>query len=448
MIVPRTRLLFWTGAIALPFALIAVLEPAALNLAFAAIAGLAVVTVIDAALSFGRLRGIGFELPEVVRLTKDRKGDVSIVINNESSREQALRVGLAFPREILSERPDLQTIVPAGAAAARLAWPITPVRRGNYLLDRVYVEGVSPLGFWGIRGSRAVHSELHVYPNLMSERRRLAAIFLNRGAFGIHAQRQVGQGREFEKLREYIPGDSFEDVHWKATAKRGKPITKMYQLERTQEVYIIIDSSRLSARTVRMSTNGAEGDVSYLERFITASLILGMVAERQGDLFGLVTFGDKIHNFVRAKTGQSHFNACRDALYTLEPQTVNPDFDELFTFLRLRLRRRAMLLFLTNLDDTVLKESFVKNIEMVRRQHLCLAGMMTPPGVRPLFTDPNIEKPGDVYQHLSGHLMWHDLREVERVLQRMGVGFFLLDNERMCAEIVTQYTNVKQRQLI
>lgn len=434
--------------VALPFALIAVVVPAALNVAFAAIAALAVLTLVDAALSIGRLRGIAFDLPDVVRLTKDREGEVPVVIRNDTTREHRLRIGLAFPREIVTERLDLQTVAPAGAAAARLVWPITPVRRGNYVLDRVYVEGVSPLGFWGIRGTRAVRSELHVYPNLMSERRRLAAIFLNRGAFGIHAQRQVGQGREFEKLREYIPGDSFEDVHWKATAKRGRPITKMYQLERTQEVYIVIDSSRLSARTVRMATNGAEGEVSYLERFITASLILGMAAERQGDLFGLVTFGDKIHNFVRAKTGQAHFNACRDALYTLEPQTVNPDFDELFTFLRLRLRRRAMLLFLTNLDDSVLKENFVKNIEMVRRQHLCLVGMMTPPGVRPLFTDPNVEKTSDIYQQLSGHLMWHDLREVERVLKRMGVGFFLLDNERMCAEIVTQYTNVKQRQLI
>ena len=137
-----------------------------------------------------------------------------------------------------------------------------------------------------------------------------------------------------------------------------------------------------------------------------------------------------------------------DALYTLEAQTVNPDFDELFTFLRLRLRRRAMLLFLTNLDDAVLKESFCRNIEMVRKQHLCLVGMMTPPGVRPLFSNDAIEKGDDVYQKLAGHMMWHDMREVERVLQRMGVGFFMMDNERMCAEIVSQYTNIKQRQLI
>jgi len=448
VIVPRTRLLFWTAAIVLPFAVLAVFEASALYLAFAAIGGLVVVALIDAALSIGRLHGIGLALPEIVRLTKDREGMVPITITNETNRSHALRLGIAFPREIVSDRPDLLTIAPAGALAAQTQWPIVPHKRGLFTIERLYVEGASPLGLWGVRATRPVQSELRVYPNLFGERKRLAAIFLNRGALGVHAQRQVGQGREFEKLREYIPGDSYEDVHWKGTAKRGRPITKTYQLERTQEVYVIVDGSRLSARAVRMQTNGVEGDVSYLERFITASLILGMVAERQGDLFGLVSFTDRVRGFVRAKTGQAHFNACRDMLYTLQPEIVNPDFDELFSFLRLRLRRRALLLFLTNLDDTVLKESFLRNIELVRRQHVCLTGMMTPPGVRPLFTHAGVERDEEVYGHLAGHMMWHDLKEVERALKRMGVGFFLMDNERMCAEIVTQYTNVKQRQLI
>ncbi len=79
--------------------------------------------------------------------------------------------------------------------------------------------------------------------------------------------------------------------------------------------------------------------------------MLGLAAERQGDLFGLLTFTDKVEKFVRAKNGKAHYNACRDALYTLEPKIVTPDFDELCAFIRLRLRRRALLVFLTALDD-------------------------------------------------------------------------------------------------
>ena len=188
-----------------------------------------------------------------------------------------------------------------------------------------FVEGTSPLGFWAARKIVPVQSEIRVYPNLLNDRKNLAALFLNRGVFGLHAQRQIGKGRDFEKLREYIPGDGYDEIHWKATARRGKPITKVFQIEKTQEVYVVVDASRLSARTTT-ETAGAD---SALERFVTAALVLGLAAEQQGDLFGLLTFTDKVEKFVRAKNGESHYNACRDALYTLQPKIVTPDFDEL-----------------------------------------------------------------------------------------------------------------------
>src|SRR5262249_57242960 len=119
-----------------------------------------------------------------------------------------------------------------------------------------------------------VQAEVRVYPNLIAERKKLAALFLNRGPLGLHARRQVGKGRDFEKLREYVPGDSFDEIHWKATARRAKPITKVFQIERTQEVYVVLDASRLSSRNTKSGT-------SILERQITAALILGLATEQQ-----------------------------------------------------------------------------------------------------------------------------------------------------------------------
>jgi len=176
--------------------------------------------------------------------------------------------------------------------------------------------------------------------------------------------------------------------------------------------------------------------------------VLGLAAEQQGDLFGLLTFSDKVEKFVRAKNGHAHYSACRDALYTLQPKIVTPDFDELCAFIRLRLRRRALLVFLTALDDPALAESFVRNIELIRRQHIVLVNMVQPPGVNPLFDSPNVAEVDDLYRHLGGHLQWQKLRELQKVLQRRGVRFSLLDNERLSAEIVAQYMDVKQRQLL
>ncbi len=465
---PRTRLLTWFAMLALPFATLAVALPE-YALVSGGVAGLFVLlTIVDALLGFGGLDGLTIELPKIVRLSNDRPGELDLQIVNAPQREREVRLGLAWPRELASPHADLATLLPAKAERSRLVWPFTPLKRGNYVLDRCYLEGVSPLGLWALRTSQPVHCEIRVYPNLLSERKSVAALFLNRGLFGIHAQRQVGKGRDFEKLREYVPGDDYGEIHWKATAKRGKPVTKVFQIERTQEVYVIVDASRLSAREASvqssvisnqsanhessggagLNTEHSKPKTSILERYLTAALVLGMAAERQGDLFGLLTFSDRVQSFVRAKNGKGHYAQCRDALYTLQPQLVSPDFDELAAFIRVRLRRRALLVFLTALDDPLLAEQFSRNVELLSRQHLVLVNMMQPPGARPLFASPNVASLDDVYQRLGGHLLWHNLRELEKTFQHRGVQFALLDNERLSAQLVTQYLTVKRRQLI
>ena len=477
MIVPQSRLLLWVSVAVLPFAAIAAVVPEATVLAGLIIAVVVVLALLDAALAQGVLEDISIELPAIVRLSKDREGAIDVHIKNKKQQAKRLRLGLPLPREIASPDEDLWTVLPAGSERSRLAWPCTPLKRGNYPLVSCHLEATSPWGLWAVRARRSVRTEVRVYPNLFTERKSVAALFLNRGNFGAHALRQVGQGRDFEKLRDYVHGDSYDEIHWKATAKRGRPVTKVFQIERTQEVYVIIDTSRLSARIQRqtvessvvsrpwsvarsgarvqpttdngqLTTDKITSETTVLERFIAAALVLGLAAEQQGDLFGLLTFSDKVQTIVRAKNGKAHYAACRDALYTLQPQVVTPDFEELGSVIRLRLRRRALLVFLTSLDDPVLAESFVRNLDLICRQHLILVNMLQPPGVRPLFSDGIVASLDEVYKHLGGHLLWQKLCELERVLQRRGVRFSLLDNERLSAQLVTQYLNVKQRQLI
>jgi uncharacterized protein (DUF58 family) len=448
MIVPRSRLLFWVAAVVLPFTLLMAIEPGATAVSAGVVLLLFAAAMVDLFGARTALAGIRIELPDVTRMAKNREGRLDVLIQNDSRNPRRLRLALGLPPEIPAAAEEVDVVLPGETEWSRLPWPCTPARRGRYRIDAAYVEGVSPFGFWAARKTLRVQSEIRVYPNLLTERKNLAALFLNRGAFGSHAQRQVGKGRDFEKLREYVPGDSFDEIHWKATAKRGKPITKVFQIERTQEIYVIVDASRLSARApgAELEAQNSQPETSILERFITAALVLGLAAEQQGDLFGVLTFADRVGTFVRAKNGQAHYNACRDALYTLQPQVVTPDYDELCTFIRTRLRRRALLLFLTSLDDPALAESFVRNMELLHRQHLVVVNMIRPPGVEPLFSRPDAAGADDLYNRLGGHLRWQKLRELEKVLQRRGVHFSLLQNERLSAELVSQYLGVKQRQ--
>jgi len=462
MIVPHTRLLVWVALVVVPFALLGALEPRAGWICLSAISGLMALAIVDAFRALRNSRGFQVALPSTVRMSRDRPAQIEVRLRNPSPTAREVRLALVLPREIDSPTEDARIILPAGSEWSRVQWPCVPRHRGSYTVSSACLETPSALGFWAARTAIQTASEVRVYPNLANERKNLAALFLKRGLFGLQAQRQVGKGREFEKLREYAPGDGFDEIHWKATARRGHPITKVFQIERTQEVYVILDISRLSARNVNPATpqrdTGQETEVgqeetlnqgtSTLERFITAALVLGLAAEQQGDLFGLLTFSDRIDRFLRARNGKSHFSACRDALYTLQPRIVSPDYEELSTFIRLRLRRRALLVFLTSLDDPVLARSFVRSLSLVCRQHLVLVNMIQPPGVEPVFSSPDVSSIDDLYQHLAGHLRWQKLRTLEKVLQRRGVQFSLLENERLSANLVSRYLRVKRRQLL
>jgi uncharacterized protein (DUF58 family) len=455
MIVPTSRLLIFYAVAIPPLTLLLVLGDEAVVPVMGAALIFLLIALLDAAYAPARLRGIGVSLPGTFRMTRDRQSSLELSLTNTHMHAGTLRLGIPFPREISSLQEELLIYLPKGAEALRLLWPCASSKRGQFHINKCHLETKSLLGFWAFRDIREVSCEIRVYPNLTGERDRLAALFLNRGGYGVHARRQHGKGREFEKLREYIPGDGFDEIHWKATAKRRHPITKIFQIERTQEVYVVIDASRLSARSTGAKGNSGGGDPddlnvrdSYLERFIAAALVLGLAAQKQGDLFGVLTFSDSVHAFLRARGGKAHYGACRDQLLSIHPRMVNPDYEELSTFVGLKLRRRALIILLTSLDDPVLAESFMRTMNLMGRHHLVMVNMLRPDGIRPVFSNPDITSSEEIYNELTGHILWHHLREIERTLIRHGVHFALLDHERLCADLVSQYMNVKQRQLL
>jgi len=424
--------MIWVVAVVgFPAATVAALSPGARLASAVCLILLAVVIAADALIRDRALRRIRVELPGLVRMFKDRSAEIRVRVSNATR----VRIGVVVPEGIQADFEETDVELPA--EISEFVWKWTAHRRGLYRVDAVYLEARSPWGMWQVRRKDAAAMEVRVYPNLRRDDDLKA---LRQGVGGVHALRQIGRGREFEKLREYLPGDGFDEIHWKATARRGRPITKVFQVERTQEVYVIIDRSRLSGRAV--------GEETTLERTISAALIVGAAAEKRGDLFGLAAFSDQVDAFVRARNGKAHYAACRDAIYQLHPKGVTPDFDEIATFLRLRLRRRALLLFLTSLDDPVLAENFARAMKLLSQRHLVLAGMLRPGSARRLFEGDQVESAEDVYRDLAGHIAWKRLKELEAVLARQGVRLSVIDPANFSSALIGVYDAVKQRQLL
>jgi uncharacterized protein (DUF58 family) len=440
MMVPRSNLLWLVAVVVLPLTALAAFVPRATPFVLAAILCVILVAVVDALLARGRLSGVHVRLPDILRLTKDKAASLPVRLQKDAEHLHKLRLGFSLPPEIGAKYDEVETSLLEPGGVSQIEWECTPSQRGRYLVDNGYLGAASPARLWEVRDQVATPAELRVYPNLARDKKSMASLLLNRGVLGMHVQRQVGKGREFEKLREYSHGDSYDDISWKATARRGKPVTKVYQIERTQEVYVVIDASRLSARILKGEP--------LLEHYLTAALLFGLGAERQGDLFGLIAFSDKVDRFVRAKNGKAHYGACRDAIYTVQPRLVAPDFGELCNVIRTRLRRRALLVFLTELDDPVLAEQFERSIALISRQHLVLANMVRPDGLSPLFAGPDVTSLPDVYDRLGSHTRWQKLNEVKNRLKQRNVQFSFLQADNIALQLMTLYRAVKQRQAL
>ncbi|HTL16723.1 MAG TPA: DUF58 domain-containing protein, partial [Patescibacteria group bacterium] len=206
MIVPRSRLIFWAAMVVVPCGLLSATEPRLLLLYWVIIAVFSAVAALDALRGGKALAPITVLLPAVARMTRDRPSRLEVRVQNTSLKSSTLRLALVLPQGIQAEPEEMNVTLPQDHEWSRFVWNCLPREKGILQISSACLEISSPLGFWGARKRVATSCEVRVYPNLHSERKNLAALFLNRGSIGLHVQRQVGKGRDFEKLREYLPG--------------------------------------------------------------------------------------------------------------------------------------------------------------------------------------------------------------------------------------------------
>lgn len=391
---------------------------------------LTVIAAADAVMARQRFARTSATSVPFLKWFKARPAQFKVDITGREKVSSQLEVSLDLP-EGLTTSTKVATLKQSETLAE---FECLPEERGRYEVILCYLRTFSPLRLWRVRAAKPIKTEIRVFPDL--EREPGGKLLLMRKMGGLRTQRTIGRGREFERLREYAPGDSYDEIAWKASARRGRPIVRVFQVERTQDVYAVVDSSRLGARS------GA------VEQYVSAALMLALAAENNGDNFGLVSFSDRVNHFVSPARGKLHFARCRDAIFDLKPTTVSPDFAELFSFLQLRIRRRSLLLFLTDLADPMLAEAFLRDVHLLSRRHVVLVNRLSDQEVRPLFSGPLPENQEEVSARLAGHLQWTTLKDLERNLGRLGVGMSLLTPGSVGLDLVRQYNDVKRRQAL
>jgi uncharacterized protein (DUF58 family) len=371
--------------------------------------------------------------------------------------ETAIRVK-SEPQQLKLEQPDT---VEGGSDSAGTAhvqlWPWTPeialLRRGLWPGPRVGIERCSRLGIWRLRRWFDLPEPLRIEANLRSGRREILRSPVYRALVASRQTPWTGHGRDFERLREYQAGDTYSEIAWKATARRGVPVARLFQWEQKQEVYFVVDQSRASA-LVLDPTPAIVSDAPQtrsprrlLDLAVETALVGATVALELGDEFGLVTYAEEPKSWLRAGSGQSQFHQFRDRLLNIELLPTTADYEALFSEIRVRLRRRAYLLLLADLTERSVSDPLRRGVGLVRSSHALLMTSILPAHAGPAFSPgEELDTDQDVYAALAGEKENQRLGALARQLRQMDVQLRYIPAEMFLRKAVEGYLESKREQ--
>lgn len=370
-------------------------------------------------------------------LSVGHTGEVSYRWINASSAPARLRVREIRPDILGGSQPPRLLAVP-GKGSARELVTVIPQRRGREKSGGFVVDTFGPFGLGRRRQRVDLPWDVVVYPPLVSIRLRASvAEALRRREAGTKPIRQLGEGRLFESLREWGPGDDLRHIDWKATAKRGKVITRQYEAERRQQVLLVLDTGRLMTAEV-----GA--GLARLDYAVQAALELAYAAAQHDDNVGIMTFADGVQHFVAPERGRTGVRRVLDVLAVVEPKVVEPDYPGAFRYLAARNRKRALTVLFTDVIDRFASDALVANVATLRPRHLPLAVTLRSPELDGVATmRPDASR--DAYRKAAAEELLHAREEALAHMRRAGVLVIDVTPERAAQAVVQKYLDLKRR---
>ncbi|WP_084077129.1 DUF58 domain-containing protein [Demequina sp. NBRC 110057] len=333
------------------------------------IIGVLILAAVDAWLA-PRATAVGIRRTPVgaVRLTESTSATVEVA--NLGTRRMRLTVRDAWQPSAGASQSRHRIRLAAGESA-RLTTELTPTRRGDRRADKVTVRLQGPLRLAGRQRSIDAVGHLRVLPEFASRRHLPSRLARLREIDGQTAVQLKGAGSEFDSLREYVIGDDVRTIDWRASARRADVQVRTYRPERDRRVLTVVDTSRTSAARV--------GDAPRLDASIEATLLLSALASRAGDRVQVTAFDRVERARAAGATGPAMMPALADALATVEPALVEPDWPALARLIQGRLSQRALVVILTAIDVAAVDSGLLDTVRALSRSHVVMVAAVEDP---------------------------------------------------------------------
>ncbi len=402
-------------------------------------AGLVLLVGVDILLVFGTKGGI-----KIARQLKER-------FSNGDENKVTLEVVNQYPffitAVVLDEIPfqfqmrDFEILfnLETGETATR-DYRLRPTTRGVYSFGNLNVLVTTRLGLIGkiIRKPAAV--DVRVYPSFVAlHQYELRAISRQLHMQGQKRTRKIGNSQEFDTIRDYVRGDDPRLINWPATARRGHLMMNHFVDERSQHVYCIIDKSR----TMKMPFEG----MTILDYAINASLVMADVSLRKGDRSGLMTFEDKVDEFVKAGNRSLQLHQLMEALYRQQTSFKEPDVAAVYHFLRANVTQRSLLLFFTNYESIHSLNRQLKYLQLINREHLLLVIYFRNTEVDALLKERATDIRG-IYDQVIGHQVCGEKLQIREALRKAGILSLYTSPQSLNVDVINKYIEVKAKRML
>ncbi len=315
-----------------------------------------------------------------------------------------------------------------------------PVVRGEYSYGKLNVFVKTKLGFISKRFIFSENAQVPVYPSFITMRKyELLAISNKLSEAGIKKIRRISNNREFEEIREYVKGDDFKTINWKATARRMRFMVNQYQDEKSQQVYSIIDMGR----TMKMPFDG----MSLLDYAINASLVISKIAILKKDKAGILTFSKNIHNVVAANRKSSQMEVILQTLYKQETNFLEANYELLYTTVRRKITKRSLLLLYTNFEGMNSLQRQLEYFRLLSKNHLLVVVFFENTETKKLLLNKanTIE---DIYIKTIAEKFSYEKRQIARELKKYGIHSILTEPQNLTVNTINKYLQLKSVGLI
>ena len=338
------------------------------------------------------------------------------------------------------ERNWRKTIKIQPGGVQNLQYFLKPMSRGEYVFGNINVYANSPLRIVRRRYTVPAEKIVKVYPSYIQMRRyQLLAVSNQLQQVGVKRIRRLGHSMEFEQIKEYVRGDDYRTINWKATARKGDLMVNNYTDERSQQIYCIINKGRV----MKMPFAG----MSLLDYAINSSLVLSNVALVKQDKAGLITFAENLDTFLQADKKPTQMNLLLETLYKQQTRYLEPDFEKLFSVIRNRITHRSLLILFTNFESMESLERELSSLKRIAKYHLLLVVFFENTEVKSLI-DTKAATIEDIYIKTIAEKFAYEKRLMVKELHKNGIVSILTTPEQLTVSTVNKYLELKNRSSI